>query len=251
MIDVSAPIFRFERLESTQAEARRRIEAGDVSPAWIMADVQDAGRGRRGRSWASLPGNLMTTYLGRTAHGPAHIALLGFAAALAIADCIDAYAGPGRARLKWPNDVLVENAKIAGILIDCAPLGDGATWFALGMGVNLATAPEGLDQESVSLRALMPPDALAPEPRAFLDRLAARLQFWDSRLEREGFGPLRESWLARAAGLGHPIRVLLGAETLEGRLSGLSETGELILDAADGRRLIAAGDIVFAGAQNT
>ena len=248
MIDASAPVFRFERLDSTQTEARRRIQAGEVSPAWIMADEQETGRGRRGRAWSSISGNLMTTYLGVTGQGPARIALMGFAAALAIADSLDAYLGASRAKLKWPNDVLIENAKIAGILVDCATLPDSATWFALGMGVNLSAAPVGLDQETISLRALLPPDALAPEPRAFLDRLIARLQFWDARLEREGFGPLRESWLARAAGLGQSVKVSLGAETIEGRLAGLGETGELILDAASGRRLIAAGDVILPAA---
>jgi BirA family biotin operon repressor/biotin-[acetyl-CoA-carboxylase] ligase len=248
MIDAAAPIFRFARLDSTQTEARRRFDAGDLSAAWIMADEQEAGRGRRGRSWVSQTGNLMTTYLGVTPHGPAHIALIGFAAALATADALEAY-GP-RTRLKWPNDVLIDGAKIAGILVDCAPAPSGGTWFALGMGVNLAAAPERLDQETTSLRAVLPPDAPAPEPRAFLGRLSARLLFWDSRLEHEGFAPLRESWLARAAGLGQPIKVLLGAEALEGRLAGLSETGELILDAASGRRLIAAGDVILPGAQS-
>jgi BirA family biotin operon repressor/biotin-[acetyl-CoA-carboxylase] ligase len=246
MIDAAAPIFRFERLDSTQSEARRRVNAGDLSPSWIMADEQEKGRGRRGRAWVSQTGNLMTTYLGVTPQGPAHIALIGFCAALAIADALEAY-GP-RAELKWPNDVLIQGAKIAGILVDCASLPEYGSWFALGMGVNLAAAPEGLDQETTSLRVLLPPDAPAPEPRAFLERLAGRLLYWDHRLEREGFGPLRESWLARAAGLGQPIKVLLGTKALEGRLAGLSETGELILDAPTGRRLIAAGDVILPAA---
>ena len=251
MIDASAPTFQFGALDSTMAEARRRLDAGDAGPCWIVAEEQGAGRGRRGRSWASLHGNLMATYLGATSHGPAEIAKLGFAAGLAIAETLDhALGGASRAKLKWPNDVLLDGAKISGLLIDCGGLKSGGHWFALGIGVNLAAAPEGLDQPTASLRAALPPDAPAPAPRDFLVRLATRLAFWTDKLEREGFEPVRGAWLMRAAGLGERVKVSLGAETLEGRFAGLTQSGELELDAADGRRLIAAGDVIFAGASH-
>lgn len=245
MIDAHAPVEVFDEIDSTILEARRRADRGDVGPVWLIARVQTAGRGRRGRSWASLDGNLMATYLFATDAPPARIALLGFATGVAIAEAMDDIIGGGRATLKWPNDVLIDGAKAAGILLDSGSLGAGRTWAALAFGVNLAVAPEGLDQATTSLRTVLPPDALAPEPLAFLARVRPKLEGWAARTEREGFEPLRAAWLARAHGIGRPARVLQGEQTIEGRIAGLSPRGELELETETGRRLIAAGDVLL------
>ncbi len=247
MIDANAPVEVFDEIDSTILEARRRAERGELGPVWLIAKVQTAGRGRRGRSWASLDGNLMATYLCATTQKPADIALLGFATGVAIAETMDEIVGPGRATLKWPNDVLLDGAKAAGILLDSGALAGGA-WAALAFGVNLAVAPENLDQKTTSLRAVLPPDALAPEPLAFLTKLRPRLEAWAARIEREGFEPLRRAWLSRAHGLGQHARVLQGEQTLEGRIAGLSARGELELDTEAGRRLVAAGDVLLPSA---
>ncbi len=99
MIIAEAPVEVFDEIDSTILEARRRAEAGGLAPVWIIARRQSAGRGRRGRVWASLEGNLLATYLGTTRRPPAEIALLGFATGLAIAETIDASIGPARATL--------------------------------------------------------------------------------------------------------------------------------------------------------
>ena len=245
MIAAEAPVEVFDEIDSTILEARRRAERGEVSPVWLIARRQTAGRGRRGRSWVSTPGNLLATYLGSTTNSPAQIALVGFAAGLAIAETIDANIGAGRAKLKWPNDVLVDGGKASGLMLDSGALGDSATWLALGFGVNLAGAPEALDQPTSSMRNALPPDAPAPEPLAFLAQLRPRLEAWTERLERDGFEPLRRAWLDRAHGLGAEARVAGGAEKVRGRIVGLSPRGELELDTPDGRRLIAAGDVLL------
>jgi BirA family transcriptional regulator, biotin operon repressor / biotin---[acetyl-CoA-carboxylase] ligase len=248
MIDGQAPIERFDEIDSTLLEARRRAERGEVGPVWLIAGRQTAGRGRRGRAWASLEGNLLATYLFATSRAPAHVALLGFAAGVAIAETIDDFIGLGRTSLKWPNDVMIDGAKAAGILLDSGSLGAGAAWAALAFGVNLAAAPQGLDQLTTSLRAVLPPDALSPDPIEFLTRVRPRLVAWAARIDAEGFEPLRAEWLRRAHGLGQSARVLQGDQSLEGRIAGLSPRGELELDTAAGRRLIAAGDIFFPSA---
>jgi BirA family biotin operon repressor/biotin-[acetyl-CoA-carboxylase] ligase len=245
MIIAEAPVEVFDEIDSTILEARRRAEAGVIAPVWIVARRQSAGRGRRGRVWASLEGNLLATYLGATGRPPAEIALLGFATGLAIAETIDASIGPGLATLKWPNDVLIDGAKASGIMLDSGAAQGGETWFALAFGVNLAAAPEALDQPTTSLRAHLPPDAPAPDPLAFLAQLRPRLDAWTARLTREGFEPLRRAWLSRAHGLGASARVALGEAILEGRIAGLSPRGELEFDTKDGRRLIAAGDVLL------
>jgi len=243
MIDGRAPVEVFDEIDSTILEARRRAERGEVTPVWLVAKRQTAGRGRRGRAWSSLDGNLLATLLFTTAQPPQQIALLGFATGVAIAETIDAVIGAGVATLKWPNDVLIDGAKVAGIMLDSGALGSGQTWVALAFGVNLAAAPANIDQPTTSLRALLPPDALAPEPTAFLAALRPKLETWSERIVSEGFEPLRRAWLQRAYGLGQEARVVQGEQTLEGRISGLSPRGELELDTPTGPRLIAAGDV--------
>lgn len=247
MIDGQAPVEVFDEIDSTILEARRRAERGEVGPVWLIARRQTAGRGRRGRAWVSLEGNLFATYLFSTQHPPAEIALLGFAAGVAIAETFDTIIGPGRTTLKWPNDVMIDGAKASGVMLDSGAL-PGANWAALAFGVNLAAAPEGLDQRTTSLRSVLPPDVAAPEPLVFLAQLRPRLEGWAARLQAEGFEALRRAWLTRAHGLGAVVRVVQGAETLEGRIAGLSPHGELELDTAGGRRLVAAGDVLLSSA---
>lgn len=248
MIDARAPVEVFDEIDSTILEARRRAERGEVGPVWLIAKRQTAGRGRRGRAWSSLDGNLLATLLFATDAAPAQIALLGFATGVALAESFDAIIGPGRATLKWPNDVFVDGAKAAGIMLDSGALAGGATWVALAFGVNLAAAPENLDQRTISLRDVLPPDAAAPKPLEFLAQLRPRLENWSARIGRDGFEPLRQAWLKRAHGLGQLARITQGANTLEGRVVGLSPRGELELDTAEGRRLVAAGDVIFSNA---
>jgi BirA family transcriptional regulator, biotin operon repressor / biotin---[acetyl-CoA-carboxylase] ligase len=243
MIAAGAPIEVFDEIDSTMLEARRRADRGELTPVWLVARVQSAGRGRRGRTWASLDGNLMTTYLAVTKQPPQQLALLGFAAGLAIADAIDTLLGSARAKLKWPNDILVDRAKIAGLMLD-----SGASWMALGFGVNLAAAPSVPDQMTTSLRTLLPPDVAAPEPLDFLARVRPRLADWAATLE-SGFEQVRNAWLARAEGLGAAARVIVGDAVIEGRIAGLSPRGELELDTSDGRRTIAAGDVLLSPSQ--
>ncbi len=240
-----APLACFDESDSTILEARRRADRGEAQPVWLLAGVQTAGRGRRGRAWASLQGNLHATYLFATAHAPAEIALLSFAAGVAIAETLEAMIGAGRVALKWPNDVLIERAKVAGILIDSGGLAAGGAWAALAFGINLVRAPEALDQATMSLREALPIDVETPPPTRFFASLRPRLEGWAERLAGEGFAPLRAAWLARAYGLGEPAAVKAGDHQIEGRIAGLSPRGELELDTAAGRRLVAAGDVFF------
>ncbi len=243
MIGGQAPVEVFDEIDSTILEARRRAERGEISPVWLIAKRQTAGRGRRGRAWTSHDGNLMATLLFATDQAPQNIALLGFATGVALAETIDAVIGAGAAQLKWPNDVFISGAKVSGIMLDSGSLASGQAWVALAFGVNLADAPENIDQKTICLRDLLPPDAPAPAPLAFLAAFMPRLEAWAARIAVEGFEPLRRAWLQRAYGLGHEARVVQGEQTLEGRISGISARGELELDTETGRRLIAAGDV--------
>ena len=241
------PVLTFDEIDSTNAEARRRAEAGEAGPLWIAARRQSAGRGRRGRDWSTGEGNLAATLLLTTGKRPAEAAQVAFVAALAVADLFDAYAPPLVVTIKWPNDVLLDGTKACGVLIESGARPDERLWLAVGIGVNLARAPSGLERPATRLadhlradvREVPSPDeALAALSRAF----EARLQAWD----REGFAPVLTAWTVRALGLGRPCTARLGAETVEGVAEGLEPDGALRLRTASGDvRRITAGDVFF------
>ena len=244
MIDANAARVVFDTIDSTNAEAVRRAGANDLGPCWIRATAQSAGRGRRGRSWTSEPGNLFVTYLGAIARPPGEIALLSFAAALAVADVADHVMGRQASLVKWPNDVMILGRKVAGILLESGATQDARTWVAVGIGINVASAPGDVNRPIVALSAVTGARVITLDALETL--LRRRVGFWAGRLERDGFGPLREAWLARAHGLGSPVVVRLGAEDVVGVLGVISADGAMELEIPDkGTRLISAGEVFF------
>jgi BirA family biotin operon repressor/biotin-[acetyl-CoA-carboxylase] ligase len=238
------PIEAYDELDSTSAEARRRAEAGEGGPVWITAARQTAGRGRRGRAWSTETGNLAATLLTTTDAPPAEAAQLSFVAALAAADLADACIGPGAARLKWPNDVLVFGKKAVGILVESGARPDGRLWLAVGIGVNLAHAPTAVDRPATAFAEHMasPP----PDPLNALDILATRFEAWRGLWATQGFPPIAEGWTARAHGLGAACEARLPNRTLSGIAEGLDPDGALRLRLHDGAlERITAGDVFF------
>ena len=235
----------FDVIDSTNEEARRLAAAGEPGPVWIAADRQTAGRGRRGRAWESPTGNLAATLFLRPGKPANECAQLSFVAALAVSDAVARYAPRAEVKLKWPNDVLADGRKIAGILLESASAGgERPGWLAVGIGVNLAQFPPGTEFPATSLAAL---DAATPGPREALGALAAAFAKWYETWVAQGFSPIRDSWLARAAGLGTRIRARLQNEETSGVFEGIDRTGALILRETQGRtRLIAAGEVFFA-----
>jgi BirA family biotin operon repressor/biotin-[acetyl-CoA-carboxylase] ligase len=240
------PIEVYEELASTNAEARCRGEAGEAGPVWIMALRQTAGRGRRGRAWTSGEGNLAATLLMTTERPPAEAAQASFVAALAAGDLADACVGPGAARLKWPNDVLVHGRKAAGILLEAGPRPDGL-WLAIGVGANLASHPRDVELAATSFAEHMP--TRAPTPRDALEILATRFEAWRAIWSQQGFAPIAAAWTERAYGLGRPCEARLPNRTLQGLAEGLEPDGALRLRLDGGAvERITAGDVFFAEA---
>lgn len=234
----------YNELDSTNAEARRRAEAGDAGPVWITATRQTAGRGRRGRSWDTAAGNLAASLLMTTDVAPAEAAQLSFVAALAAADLADACLGPGVARLKWPNDLMIHGGKAAGILMESGARPDGRLWLVVGIGVNLAHAPTDVERPAAAFADYMA--ARPPAPRDALDVLAAAFERWRRVWATQGFPAIAEAWTARALGLGGPCEARLPDRTLTGVAEGLDGDGALRLRLADGALArITAGDVFF------
>jgi BirA family biotin operon repressor/biotin-[acetyl-CoA-carboxylase] ligase len=232
----------YATIGSTNDEAKRLARAGAPEGTLVWAGEQTAGRGRRGRHWASPPGNLYLSLLLRPGGAPARSAQLGFVAALGLGEAVERLAGPAlRLSYKWPNDLLVEGRKLAGILLESETTASGEIdLVVIGTGVNLATSPHAAEYPATSLAE---EGITAITPAMLLEAFVGRFDGWASRWRREGFAPVREAWLSRAIGIGEAIRVRLERTTLAGRFLDLDETGALLLDGAEGLRRVAAGDV--------
>ena len=243
-------IITFDELDSSNAEARRRAEAGERGPVWLMARRQSAGVGRRGRAWEGGEGNLTATLLMTLDKQPKDVAQLAFVAGLAAWTAITAYVPAGAVTLKWPNDVLIEGRKACGMLIESGSAAGGGTWAAVGIGVNLASYPEAVERPATSLAAHLSPDmARSPTPDQALAVLAETFDVTFGLWLTQGFEPIRQAWLARATGLGGPCTARLERETVSGVAEGLDADGALLLRLPDGMlRRITAGDVFFGAA---
>jgi BirA family biotin operon repressor/biotin-[acetyl-CoA-carboxylase] ligase len=230
----------YETLGSTNAEALALARAGERGPLWLTAASQSAGRGRRGSQWVSPPGNLYATLLLVEPSPPAQAPQLSFVTALALHDAVAVCApqlGP-LLKVKWPNDLLVEKAKVAGILIE----GQSELVFAVavGIGINCAAHPDKTEYPATDLAAtgaLVVPDALFAALSAAMER---RLAQWK---RGQGFAEIRTDWLKRAAGLGETLQVRLPERELSGRFDGLDDGGRLLLDQSGKVTVVTAGEV--------
>ncbi len=233
-----------EQVDSTNEEAKRRAREGAPDKTLICAAAQSAGRGRGGRAWISPPGNLYLSLVLRPDCPARRAAELGFVAAVALgAALLDITPGLPVA-FKWPNDVLLRGRKLAGILIEADSQTAGALdWLVLGVGVNIASYPDGTAIPATSLRAEGLTGVAVDTVRdGFAGRFLEGLQDWQS----QGFGPIRERWKTRAAGIGSVITVRLPNATLRGTFVDLDADGALLLapETNDSPvRRITAGDV--------
>jgi BirA family biotin operon repressor/biotin-[acetyl-CoA-carboxylase] ligase len=238
-------ILRMEAVGSTNTEALARARTGTLGDAWIVATEQTGGRGRHGRSWASPPGGLYATRLLVTAVPLHHLVGLTLVAGLAAHDAAAAVLpGPAAATLalKWPNDLLSGNAKLAGILIETERLADGRTAVAVGMGLNVA-AGVACESGAAAIEGLGGSADPAIVFEALAAAFAARLAEWD---EGRDFAATRAAWTARALPPGTPMRVRLPAGTIHGTFEGLDASGGLTLRLPSGEaHTVRAGEVVL------
>ena len=237
----------FDELPSTSAVAAQAMADGDPGRLWITATGQTAGRGRRGRSWSSGEGNLAAS-LGLVDPAPRDIAAtLSLVSGVALHQAVVDLWGPAvadRLALKWPNDLLLDRYKIAGILVEGETLPSGGFGVVIGIGVNCRSHPEisatfpasnltdrGLPTTSERLFAVM------------VGRMASELQRWD---EGAGFKTTRKAWLARATGFGETVTIRSPERSVSGRFETLDDDGRIVLRCQDGRvKSFAAGDVAF------
>lgn len=232
-------LIAYDTIGSTNTEACGLARQGERHPLWVTAKQQTAGRGRRGNVWISEPGNLYASLLlpqvpkGRAGE-------LAFVAGLAVYDTVAELAPEvaSRLALKWPNDVLLGRAKLAGMLIEAEN-----NWAVVGIGINCAHHPQQTAQAATDLKTaganLSPDEVFARLSKTML----VRIKQWAGG---ENFAAVRSDWLIRAAGVGQSIRVRLHREELTGHFQGLDETGQLLLRLPDGSIQAVSSGEVFA-----
>ena len=239
----------FEQIGSTNAEAMSRARDGERGPMWFVTSEQTAGRGRRQRAWIAPRGNLASSILEVMDVPPATAATLGFAAGLALEAALQklsieanlrrAGSDPLKFSLKWPNDVMAERQKLAGILLEAEAVAGNRL-------ANVVAAPEGTPTPATSLAALGVQIGAEELFMALSDAWVEFRGVWDNG---RGFADIRRLWLARAAGLGDRVAIQTGSTTVEGTFDTIDETGCLIVRTAEGKRMpIAAGEVYFGSA---
>jgi BirA family transcriptional regulator, biotin operon repressor / biotin---[acetyl-CoA-carboxylase] ligase len=248
-----------ESVGSTNALALERAASGDPGKLWIVAKRQTSGRGRRGRAWVTPQGNLAATLLLSDRLEPGAAATLGFVAGLSLSDALreaapeaefgigvdggDARPGRSRFELKWPNDLLADGAKLAGILLESSVLREGCFAVAIGIGVNVTSHPEDVPYPATSLAAL---GVDCDAERLFAALASAWVENFALWSGPRGSAAIRDRWLSRAAGLGSEVSVRADGRVVRGIFETIDEQCRFVIRENDGSRLlIAAGDVHF------
>jgi BirA family biotin operon repressor/biotin-[acetyl-CoA-carboxylase] ligase len=246
----------FDQIGSTNAEAMARARDGERGPTWFVTSEQTAGRGRRQRAWIAPRGNLASSILEVMDVSPAVAATLGFAAGLALEAALQKVSVEMTLRaggadvlqfaLKWPNDVLAGDKKLAGILLEAETVGDGRLAVVVGIGTNVVAAPEGTPMPATSLATLGVQIGAEELFAALSDAWVEFRGIWN---DGRGFGEIRRLWLARAARLGQKVAIQTGTSTIEGTFDTIDETGCMIVRRPDGKSVsVAAGEVYFGAA---
>jgi BirA family biotin operon repressor/biotin-[acetyl-CoA-carboxylase] ligase len=241
-------LVQLEEIDSTNSEAKRRAEQGAEDGTLIVARRQTAGYGRQGRSWASGEGNLFLSLIVRPDCSLAEAAQFSFISAIALGEAVGSV-GPAliEAIYKWPNDVLLNGRKFAGILLESKAGPDQSLdWLVIGVGANVASFPPDTRLPATSLHF----EGCAPSVTAddLLQAFARHLLSWINVWLDEGFAPVRQAWLRHAQGLKEQIEVRLPQETLSGTFTDLDADGALVLTLGDGSsRRITAGEVYLPG----
>lgn len=235
-------IENFAVLPSTQDLVKDRALEGEDEGLVVQALTQSDGRGRHGNEWFSPMGNLHMSVLLRPLCTADLAGQISFIVALAVSAAMDEFIAPGHKKtLKWPNDILIDGKKCAGILLESELSPKGLVGhLVVGMGVNILSAPEG----RICIKDVAGGGRLAVHP--FRDRVLYYLDTYYTAWKAEGFAPIRKAWLAQAHGIGHKLTARLPQREEKGIFRDLDEGGGLILEVSDNKQIvIRAGEIYF------
>lgn len=242
-----------DTLPSTSDACIEAAMQGEAAGLAILARTQTAARGSRGRSWTSIPGNLLLSVLLRPRRHAAEASRFALLAGVALAETLAGLlADPASLTLKWPNDLLLDGRKLAGILVDSAATSDGQIdWLVIGIGVNLVAAPEATDMPAIALSTRLPLGGV-PAVRTLADALLARLGAWLAIEAAQGFAPVRAAWMGRSVALGTPIGFRHASARISGRFAGIDAEGALLIEDEEGAlRRFSSGEVLDPAALRT
>ena len=249
-------LLSLEATESTNDDALQAARSGDPGQLWVVAREQIAGRGRHGRQWTSPPGNLYGSLLLLAPCEAAVAPQLGFVAGLALHEAVETVTGIGAPRLslKWPNDLLLDGAKVSGMLLEGHRIGSaGPLAIVIGIGVNVVSAPTGTPYPAKSLGSVKPGLTREEMFLALSSSFARTFAAWRAAARMnsaDSFGPIRRLWLEKAAGIGREVTLRLPSGEKKGIFEGLDRFGRLQLKGPSGLELIDAGDLYFPNLQH-
>jgi len=242
---ISFELVRLNSIPSTNEELKiRAINQNAPEGLAIASTVQTSGKGRHGRVWESAAGNMYCSVLFRPDCGLARASQLGFLAALASSQAIASYTGDDqKLKLKWPNDVLLNNKKVGGILLEANNnKNTNVDWVVVGCGVNLKQHPK---QTRFPATSIMREFGMVVEVKKFIDCYLNKLLEWYRLWVSQGFSPVRSAWLAMAYNLNKEVLVKVGDQNIVGSFQDLDEEGALIIKTVDGFSKINAGEVYF------
>lgn len=240
-------LITFEQIDSTNSEALRLANARVSGNFVILAKNQTGGRGQKGKSWVSMPGNLHSSILIEIDVVRNRHLELSFLAANSLYEAICFFAKNCNAHfqmdLKWPNDVLINSSKVAGILLESIAFGD-KSYVVIGFGVNVKKSPSDLEKDSTSLQSHQ---IYLDQPEDFLDVLMKKFdKLYNKWLHDDSFENTRLNWTKRAYRLNQHILVKEGKEQLSGVFTGINNNGAMIIQNRDGvSRVIHSGEIIM------
>lgn len=236
-------LFHYTEIDSTNEAAKRLVEGGEALPAVLWAEKQTAGRGRRGRTWESPTGNLFCSILEPLRGDFAEAGRRSYLYGLAIGTAINSVLPVPCAHLKWPNDVLINGCKVAGVLLETAtcPITNDR-YLITGFGVNVMSQPQGVKYHTTTLAA--------HEAQVTVEKLLAtvleQLCLLDQLYRFEGFAAIRAQWRAQSAGIGEVVTVNLpNGVSMQGKFADIDDTGAMLLDCGNQHYTITAGDVFF------
>lgn len=229
---------QYPELGSTSDEIVTRAKAGEAAGLAILALKQTAARGSRGRAWTAPAGNLNLSVLLRPSCPASEAGLFSLMAGVAVVEALEGL-GAKNLALKWPNDILCETAKLAGILIDAAPEEGRLSWLSIGIGVNLRTAPEISGRLTTALAA----QGIDTTPQILAEAILARLDVW----QLASAVTIRQAWLTRGPAMGTVLDIAYAGRRIQGLFAGLSAQGELLLQRENQIEVLNTGEVLLAG----
>lgn len=238
-------IFDFDELGSTNDMARQLLENGNCAPFWVISNKQTSGRGRRGKIWQSINGNLFTSGIYEFDNEIKNLPILSFVAAIALKRCFANLIDNKNIFLKWPNDIFINEKKISGILLEHHRY-NNKSYVIFGIGVNLVYSPKNIDQETTCLFENIFDVGKMPNNKEFLNFLIEQFNAVLFEFNAYGFEKIRHEWLSNAYKIGKEISAKIGEKEITGIFETINELGELIIiDKDKTKHIVNSGEVFF------